>query len=207
MVIALTPFECMCGFRTIADIAQNLVDFPEFVSIIDHSCTSPLSVLITSLCFTSCLFCVIYVGAAGSKLTEDVADAERNNRSDLEEHLLCRLLNAFMYCPAELAAEVLLSLVGRLAGEQTARALTPLEALVMRLYDQYPGDAGVFSPLLMNYLCLEPGQSFFIGANELHAYVSGECVECMALSDNVVRAGLTPKFKDVETLVNMVVYK
>ena len=136
-----------------------------------------------------------------------MADAERNNRVDLEEHLLRRLLNAFMSCPAELAAEVLLSLVGRLAGEQTARALTPLEGLVMRLYDQYPGDVGVFSPLLMNYLCLQPGQSFFIGANELHAYVSGECVECMALSDNVVRAGLTPKFKDVETLVNMVVYK
>ena len=89
----------------------------------------------------------------------------------------------------------------------TSMGFTPLEGLVMRLYDQYPGDVGVFSPLLMNYLCLQPGQSFFIGANELHAYVSGECVECMALSDNVVRAGLTPKFKDVETLVNMVVYK
>merc|ERR1712045_664575 len=31
--------------------------------------------------------------------------------------------------------------------------------------------------------------------------------ECMACSDNVVRAGLTPKLKDVETLVKMLTYK
>ena len=28
-------------------------------------------------------------------------------------------------------------------------------------------------------------------------------MECMANSDNVVRGGLTPKFKDTETLVNV----
>ena len=58
MVIALTPFECMCGFRTIPDIAQNLIDFPEFVSIIDHACK------IAKLCVTPvslCAACHIYV--------------------------------------------------------------------------------------------------------------------------------------------------
>ena len=30
-----------------------------------------------------------------------------------------------------------------------------------------------------------------------------DCIECMACSDNVVRAGLTPKFKDKETLCAM----
>jgi len=32
-------------------------------------------------------------------------------------------------------------------------------------------------------------------------------MELMAASDNVVRAGFTPKFKDVETLVSMLEYK
>ena len=82
-----------------------------------------------------------------------------------------------------------------------------LSSPILRLNQQYPNDIGVFSPLFTNYIQLQPGQSFFIGANELHAYLSGECVECMALSDNVVRAGLTPKFKDCETLCNMLVYK
>ena len=45
-----------------------------------------------------------------------------------------------------------------------------------------------------------------LAANEPHAYLSGNCVECMATSDNVVRAGLTPKFKDSATLVNMLTY-
>lgn len=36
---------------------------------------------------------------------------------------------------------------------------------------------------------------------------SAECIECMATSDNVVRAGLTPKFKDVNTLCNMLTYR
>ena len=44
------------------------------------------------------------------------------------------------------------------------------------------------------------------GPNEPHAYLSGDCVECMANSDNVVRAGLTPKFKDVKTLCAMLNY-
>ncbi len=33
-----------------------------------------------------------------------------------------------------------------------------------------------------------------------------DCVECMACSDNVVRAGLTPKFKDVPVLCDMLIY-
>jgi mannose-6-phosphate isomerase len=88
-----------------------------------------------------------------------------------------------------------------------ADALSPVEDLILRLNEQYPADIGVFSPLFTNYVRLQPGQSFFIGANELHAYISGECVECMALSDNVVRAGLTPKLKDCETLCKMLAYK
>jgi len=34
-----------------------------------------------------------------------------------------------------------------------------------------------------------------------------DCVECMAASDNVVRAGLTPKFKDVDVLTEMLTYQ
>lgn len=50
---------------------------------------------------------------------------------------------------------------------------------------------------------MKPGQAIFLAANEPHAYLSGDCIECMACSDNVIRAGLTPKFKDVETLLEM----
>ena len=34
-----------------------------------------------------------------------------------------------------------------------------------------------------------------------------DIIECMASSDNVVRAGFTPKFKDVDTLLSMLTYR
>lgn len=77
---------------------------------------------------------------------------------------------------------------------------------VLRLAQQFPGDPGAMSPFFLNYLLIAPGESFFMAANEPHAYVAGEIIECMACSDNVVRAGLTPKFKDVDNLVDMLTY-
>lgn len=77
---------------------------------------------------------------------------------------------------------------------------------ILRLAQQFPNDAGAMAPLFLNYLLMAPGESFFMAANEPHAYVAGEIIECMACSDNVVRAGLTPKFKDVQTLVQMLTY-
>ena len=38
-------------------------------------------------------------------------------------------------------------------------------------------------------------QAIYLAANVPHAYISGELVECMATSDNVIRAGLTPKLR------------
>ncbi|KAF2299534.1 hypothetical protein GH714_032393 [Hevea brasiliensis] len=54
---------------------------------------------------------------------------------------------------------------------------------------------------------LNPGEALYLGANEPHAYLYGDCIECMATSDNVVRAGLTPKHRDVQTLCSMLTYK
>ena len=37
-------------------------------------------------------------------------------------------------------------------------------------------------------------------------YVHPDIIECMASSDNVVRAGFTPKFQDIPTLTTMLTY-
>lgn len=67
----------------------------------------------------------------------------------------------------------------------------------------FPNDIGVLSIFFLNIVQMKPGQAIFLSANEPHAYLSGDCIECMACSDNVIRAGLTPKYKDVETLLEM----
>lgn len=87
------------------------------------------------------------------------------------------------------------------------RQLTDKEQLVLQLEKQYPADVGVLAAFLFNYVKLNPGEALCIGANELHAYLRGECIECMATSDNVVRAGLTPKNRDVQILCSMLTYK
>lgn len=87
------------------------------------------------------------------------------------------------------------------------RQLTDKEQLVLQLERQYPADIGVIAAFFLNHVKLSPGEALFLGANEPHAYLSGECIECMATSDNVVRAGLTPKHRDVQTLCSMLTYK
>ena len=82
-----------------------------------------------------------------------------------------------------------------------------LDDLYLRLAEQYVNDVGCFSIYLLNCLKLSKGEAIFLAANMPHAYLFGDGVECMACSDNVVRAGLTPKFKDVEVLCEMLDYR
>lgn len=78
--------------------------------------------------------------------------------------------------------------------------------LAMRLMVEFPGDRGAFCPMLLKCLHLEPGDAFFMGPNQPHAYVSGDCLEVMAPSDNVIRCACTPKYKDTETLCSTIDY-
>lgn len=55
-------------------------------------------------------------------------------------------------------------------------------------------------------IALPAGSAIYLPANEPHAYVSGELMEAMASSDNVIRAGLTPKFRDTEVLCESLTY-
>ncbi|ELY7390518.1 mannose-6-phosphate isomerase [Cronobacter universalis] len=97
-------------------------------------------------------------------------------------------------------------------GEEKSRALAVLKATVasqqgepwdtIRFIAQfYPDDSGLFSPLLLNVVKLNPGEAMFLFAETPHAYLQGVALEVMANSDNVLRAGLTPKYIDIPELV------
>jgi mannose-6-phosphate isomerase len=74
------------------------------------------------------------------------------------------------------------------------------DSLFLRLFAQFPKDVGTFAVFFLNHLKLEPGEAIYLAANEPHAYLSGELIEAMASSDNVIRAGLTPKLRDTQVL-------
>jgi len=183
MAIALTPFEAMCGFRRIEEISILLKKHPEFAA-----CVSNEAKLAIFMC---------------------------GYDNEYEKRVALRLLfNSFMSCPEKESSIQLKKMLKRLQNEQT-RHMHPHEEppwerkcarAILRLTEQFPGDAGAMAPLFLNYLLIAPGEAFFMAPNEPHAYVAGEIIECMACSDNVVRAGLTPKFKDVPNLISMLTY-
>lgn len=65
-------------------------------------------------------------------------------------------------------------------------------------------DPGVLTPYLMNLLSLKPSEAIFTPPGVIHAYLSGDLIECMAPSDNVIRAALTTKPRDIVQLLKTV---
>ncbi|MBD0673393.1 mannose-6-phosphate isomerase, class I [Streptomyces sp. CBMA156] len=76
-----------------------------------------------------------------------------------------------------------------------------------RIAADFPDDRGVVAGMLLNHFRLRAGQALYLGAGVPHAYLSGVCVELQANSDNVLRAGLTPKHIDVPELLKVVVFE
>lgn len=79
-------------------------------------------------------------------------------------------------------------------------------AYIKNFREHYPNDIGLFSPLLLNIVELEPGEAMYLSAQTPHAYVQGTALEIMANSDNVLRAGLTPKYIDLPELINNTIF-
>jgi mannose-6-phosphate isomerase len=183
MVIALTKFQCLCGLRPLPEIMSMLDEFPEFRQL-----------LVANGRFTHIVIFLIADKKTGFSLFSFPDDRD----------FLKTLFTAFITSNRSTTKFYTDALIQRLL---TSSQISDVEELILSLIAQYPADIGIFSPILMNYMCLEPGESFFIGANTLHAYLSGDCIECMALSDNVVRAGLTPKTRDIPLLCSMLNYR
>ncbi len=80
---------------------------------------------------------------------------------------------------------------------------TAAEKEFLTQYEIFGTDVGLLSFFFFNFVALHEGQGVFTGAGVPHAYIKGNIVECMANSDNVVRAGLTGKFTDVNTLLDV----
>lgn len=68
-------------------------------------------------------------------------------------------------------------------------------------------DKGIYSIYFFNLVQVQPGEAVFQDAGIPHAYLEGQNMELMANSDNVLRAGLTPKHIDVPELLKHVVFE
>lgn len=110
-------------------------------------------------------------------------------------------LKTFFSAILSLQGEVKEAAVNALIDYANANKDDELFALILELAEQHPGDIGLFTPLMLNVITLQPGEAMFLYACTPHAYLKGTGLEIMANSDNVLRAGLTPKYMDVDELV------
>lgn len=56
---------------------------------------------------------------------------------------------------------------------------TQRDLLVLDIQKQFPEDAGIFISYFLNYITLNPGESFLMNPEEPHSYIKGDCIECI----------------------------
>eukprot|EP00919_Chromeraceae_sp_WS-2016_P065530 GHVR01154998.1.p1 GENE.GHVR01154998.1~~GHVR01154998.1.p1 ORF type:complete len:495 (+),score=158.13 GHVR01154998.1:33-1487(+) len=172
LCIALTPFDCLCGFRNINEVYFHLANIPEFASLIGVNCIPPTS---------------------------------HTSSDAVLQFVFERLLRSEKHRVESLCG----SLMERISKEIDSGDDSPLSKtlkLCYRINEDFPGDVGVFAALLLQRHVLTPGEAMFIGNGTPHAYLYGECIECMKDSDNVIRCGLTSKHIDIDLALDSVSY-
>ncbi len=188
LALALTDFDCLCGFRPAHEIAAFLHDVPEFAALVGADAARA------------------FTAATSTTTSAALSDEQCATAKAALQALFRAVYAASPECVERTTAA--LAQRCRAATEAPLRGIDkPLRQLILSTHGHFPNDVGLFALFLLNRLLLRPGEAIFLGANEPHAYLAGDCVECMACSDNVVRAGLTPKLKDVDTLCAMLTYR
>ena len=208
MAIAITPFDGLCGFRPLAEITHFLSSVPSLRKTVGESAASRFE-----------------TSVRGKETSENEHDTMKNKEA------LKTCFTALMKASPETIKSSAKELVASAekdgeafaAGGSTSNEGSELAKVILRLNSQFPDDIGLFVFFFLNYIKMEPGEGMFLKADDIHAYLSGgktrfnlyikssliwapDIIECMASSDNVVRAGFTPKFKDVDTLTSMLTY-
>lgn len=177
LAVALGDFWALVGFRPLIELQAMLREYPPLCTFIGAEAVAPLLAAQTP---------------------------SRAAAAALVRAAITALVRGAMTRPAALA-ETVAALARCMAVAETPIAI---ERLFARARAQYgDADVGLLLIFFLNLVRLERGEALFLPAGVPHAYVSGDIVECMANSDNVVRAGLTPKFKDTETLLEILDYR
>lgn len=166
MLLALSRFEAVCGFRTPHRALQVL-----------HGLRTDLTGRLASL-------------LTSSPTAQGMRAAFRT------------LLTPSLRPDPQQVADVAHACATRL--EATSSPSPRVDRLVVRLQEEHPGDPGVVAALLLNPVTLHPGEAMYVPAGIIHSYISGLGVEIMASSDNVLRAGLTPKRVAIDEMLQCV---
>jgi len=177
IAIALSNLTALAGFKTFDQLTQILQSYPEIAFFIGEDIVSEMN-------------------------------QSQDQSKEQQKPLLKKMYSSLMKKSLTDNDELLKAIENLDTRLKLKNELTATEEKFFELRKIYPGaDSGLFSLFLLNMIHLKQGQGIFLKAGLPHAYLKGNIVECMANSDNVVRAGLTPKFQDIDTLVEILTYE
>ncbi|KAL3099415.1 hypothetical protein niasHS_002870 [Heterodera schachtii] len=179
LAYALTRFELLCGFRPSDEIAFNMKAFPELCLAMGKE------------------NCALFIAAN---------ESENSGFPDLSQ-LLKRCFSCMMKQDKMFVRDIIDCLINRIKNGVHGCLTQETVNVLLNLYKRFPYDIACISPLILNHIILQPGECVFYGAQELHSYLSGECVECVSCSNNTIRAGLTTKFVDKDNLLKILNYR
>lgn len=176
IAIALDNLTALAGFKTFDELITTLEEYPEITSFI------------------------------GEDILREMKSVDKTSVASIQ--LLVKKMYVAMMRKSQTHEKELLRAIEKLDQTLSLKEdLSETEEIFFDLRKIYPGaDSGLFSLFLLNLIHLKKGEALFLKAGLPHAYLKGNIIECMANSDNVVRAGLTAKFQDVETLIEILVY-
>ena len=158
MTIAVTPFDGLCGFRPLKEIAHFLSTVPSLRNLVGESAAKDFET------------------AVSGKETSDSEKEMENNKKALQK-LFTALMESDKSSVASAAKELVASAEKEresFAGEGgPSNGGKELADLVVRCNSQFEGDIGLFVLFFLNYVKLDIGEAMFLKADDIHAYLSG----------------------------------
>ncbi len=126
----------------------------------------------------------------------------------LNRSALARLVAIAESNPDQLFAEVLdgegdyAALVAELYAN-LKQPTRPEQELLIDIFAEFGADRGALLALFMRHFILQPGEALVVPPGTPHSYIRGLGLEIQDNSDNVLRAGLTPKHVDGAEFLNV----
>lgn len=194
MIVALEPFEASVGFLPVSRMLRNL-------EMVDHTIARRMVNALTV--------------AAPAKRSTSGEYAEYDRLMPISASVWSetsrQIFRAFAIAIDQRTsdtgdAEQADNTLEQAVVEASNRVVDSQDILAFRYallaLQAFPGDVSALTLLMMNPVSLDQGEAVFIPAGTPHVYMHGTAVEIMTNSDNVLRAGMTEKYKDIPNLLN-----
>lgn len=154
MTIAITPFEGMCGFRPLKEVAYFLKTVKSLRGLVGEEASGKFEAAVKD----------------GSKSEDELKKVLKEAFS----HLMNAKDEDIKSATEKLLAQVKEENESFTGGEATPTPGSKVFAeLLPRLNGQFPEDIGLHVVFFLNFVALQPGEAMFLRADDIHAYISG----------------------------------